>query len=44
MSAFFNPLTRERGDHLLLAAVCLVVTFLAIVFSIFHVLPLYRAA
>ncbi len=43
-SAFFNPLTRERGDHAIIAVACLVATFLAIVFSIFHVLPLYRAA
>ena len=25
-SAFFNPLTRERGDHMLMAVVCLVAT------------------
>ncbi len=30
-SVFFNPLTRERGDHMLIAAACLVATFLAIV-------------
>lgn len=42
-SAFFNPLTRERGDHMLLAVVCLVVTFLAIALSVFNGLPiLYR--
>ncbi|PYR63158.1 MAG: rhomboid family intramembrane serine protease [Acidobacteria bacterium] len=33
-SAFMNPLTRERGDHLLIALGCLAVTFLAIVFSV----------
>jgi rhomboid protease GluP len=33
-SAFMNPLTRERGDHLLIALGCLAATFLAIVFSI----------
>ena len=33
-SAFMNPLTRERGDHLLAAAVCLAATLLAIVFSV----------
>jgi rhomboid protease GluP len=43
-SAFFNPLTRERGDHMIVAVICLAATFLAIVFSILHVLPLYRAA
>ncbi len=44
MSAVFNPLTRERGDHLLLAIVCLVLTFLAIVLSVFNALSmgLYR--
>jgi rhomboid protease GluP len=35
-SAFLNPMTRERGDHLLVAIACLVLTLLAIVFSIFH--------
>jgi len=34
-SAFFNPLTRERGDHLLAALGCLVATLAAIVFSFF---------
>jgi rhomboid protease GluP len=41
-SAFFNPLTRERGDHMLMAVGCLVATFLAIAFSVFNGLPLYR--
>jgi rhomboid protease GluP len=35
-SAFFNPLTRERGDHLLVAAVLLLLTFAAIAMSIFE--------
>jgi rhomboid protease GluP len=35
MSAVFNPLTKERGDHLLIAIVCLVATFLAIVASVY---------
>ncbi len=35
-SAFFNPLTRERGDHLIVAIACLAATFLAIVFSVIH--------
>jgi rhomboid protease GluP len=39
-SAFFNPMTRERGDHLIVAAVLLVLTFLAIVLSIVKGLPL----
>jgi rhomboid protease GluP len=33
-SAMMNPLTRERGDHLLMAVGCLVATVLAIVFSV----------
>ncbi len=41
-SAFLNPLTRERGDHLLIAIGCLVATLLAIVASIIHGLPLIR--
>jgi rhomboid protease GluP len=39
-SAFFNPLTRERGDHLLAAALCLAATFLAIVVSVLGGPPL----
>jgi rhomboid protease GluP len=35
-SAFFNPMTRERGDHLLMAVGCLLATFLAIAFSLLH--------
>ena len=34
-SAFFNPLTRERGDHMLMAVLCLFATLLAIVASLF---------
>jgi rhomboid protease GluP len=33
-SAFFNPLTRERGDHMIAAAICLLLTFAAIAFSV----------
>jgi rhomboid protease GluP len=40
VSAFFNPLTRERGDHMLGAAVCLAVTFLAILYSVYNGLSL----
>jgi len=36
MSAFFNPLTRERGDHMLIAFICLIATFASIVFSVLH--------
>jgi rhomboid protease GluP len=39
-SAFFNPMTKERGDHMLIAVVCLLLTFLAIVFSLIKGLPL----
>jgi rhomboid protease GluP len=35
LSALFNPLTKERGDHLLIAALCLLATLLAIVASIY---------
>ena len=30
MSMFFNPLTRERGDHIIIALVCLLATFAAV--------------
>ncbi len=40
MSALFNPLTRERGDHMIAALVCLGATFAAIVASVFSGLPL----
>lgn len=33
ISMFFNPLTRERGDHMLIAVACLVATFVAILLS-----------
>jgi rhomboid protease GluP len=39
-SAMMNPLTRERGDHLLMAVGCLVATVLAIAFSILRGLGL----
>jgi rhomboid protease GluP len=42
MSTFFNPLTRERGDHMLGAAICLGATLLAILWSVFSGLYLYR--
>ncbi len=41
ISAFFNPLTRERGDHILGAALCLAATVLAVLFSVFTGLVLY---
>ncbi|MFN7913790.1 MAG: rhomboid family intramembrane serine protease [Vicinamibacterales bacterium] len=33
-SAVLNPLTRERGDHMLGAAICLLVSFAAVAYSI----------
>jgi rhomboid protease GluP len=41
-SAFFNPLTRERGDHVIVAVLCLLASFLAVLFSIVHGLSLLR--
>jgi rhomboid protease GluP len=39
-SALFNPLTKERGDHLLIAALCLLATFVAIAASVYKGLSL----
>lgn len=41
-SAFFNPMTRERGDHLIAAVACLFATLLAILASVLHGLGLFR--
>jgi rhomboid protease GluP len=41
-SAFLNPMTRERGDHLIIAIGCLAVTALSIVASLLVRLPLGR--
>jgi rhomboid protease GluP len=41
-SAFLNPMTRERGDHMIIAAVCLVLTVLSIIVSILTGLSLFR--
>jgi rhomboid protease GluP len=41
-SALLNPMTRERGDHIVVAIGCLVATALAIVASIVTRLPLFR--
>ena len=41
MSAFFNPLTRERGDHMIIALLCLAATFVAIIASVLSGLPLF---
>jgi rhomboid protease GluP len=39
-SVFFNPLTRERGDHLLVALGCLLASALAIVVSVVRALQI----
>ena len=41
-SAFLNPMTRERGDHTIVAAVCLAATALSIVASIVTGLSIFR--
>ena len=41
-SAFLNPLSRARGDHMIIAVGCLVATALAILASILTGLPLFR--
>ena len=41
-SAFLNPQTRERGDHMIIAVACLAATVLSIVASIVTGLPLFR--
>jgi rhomboid protease GluP len=41
-SAFLNPMTRERGDHMIIAAVCLVLTVVSILVSILTGLSLFR--
>jgi rhomboid protease GluP len=35
-SAWLNPMTRERGDHVLIAIACLAASLLSIVVSIVH--------
>jgi rhomboid protease GluP len=42
MSAFLNPMTRERGDHTIVALVCLVASFVSIAVSILTTLPFLR--
>jgi rhomboid protease GluP len=41
-SAFLNPMTRERGDHMIIAAACLLLTALSIITSILTGLSLIR--
>jgi rhomboid protease GluP len=40
-SMFFNPLTRERGDHVVIALVLLLATFLAILASVLQGPPVF---
>ena len=40
LSAFFNPMTPERGDHLIVALVCLAASALAVIASVVTGLPL----
>jgi len=42
VSAFLNPMTRERGDHMIVAALCLVATVISIAVSLFTGIPLLR--
>jgi rhomboid protease GluP len=42
VSWFFNPLTRERGDHMIVALACLALTFGAIVYSLLQGFPAFR--
>lgn len=39
-SALVKPMARERGDHMIVAAVCVIATLLAIVLSVVQGLPL----
>ena len=41
-SAFLNPMTRERGDHMLIAGGCLVATVLSIAASVVTGLSLFK--
>jgi rhomboid protease GluP len=41
-SAVLNPMTRERGDHTIIALVCLVASALAIIASVVTGLPMLR--
>jgi len=43
-SQFLNPMTRERGDHTIIALACLIATVIAIVASIITGLPYLRVS
>jgi rhomboid protease GluP len=40
-SSLVNPLARERGDHMIAAAGCVIATLLALAYSVFNGLPLF---
>ncbi len=40
-SAAFNPMTRERGDHMILALLCLGATFVAVIVSVLSGLSMF---
>ena len=40
-SAFLNPMTRERGDHMIIAVVCLAATAISVAVSVITGLPLF---
>ena len=42
MSAFLNPMTRERGDHMIIAVLCLAASFASVVASIITALPYFQ--
>ena len=42
MSAFLNPMTRERGDHMIIAVACLAASFGSVVASILTALAYFR--
>jgi len=41
VSALLNPLTRERGDHMIAAAICLGATVIAVIYQVIHFLPFF---
>ena len=41
-SAFLNPMTRERGDHMIIAVACLAASFGSVVASILTALAYFR--
>lgn len=43
LSAYFNPLAKERGDHMLIGVLCLVATALALIYSAWQGLSLLAA-